>query len=173
MEELESYYVNCNSLKEVLENNMYLKNYFENENKKNLILKMSAYFEKKFDEIMMGIINSSTHEFIRNFVYKDCLERKFYKIFNFDIDTPRKGANSFFNKFGSEFSEKIKNDIRRNGVDLCIHEFILIVKERNLIIHTGKTSLADSYTIEEIYEKFKKGNEFLIFLEKELKKIFK
>ncbi|MGL5053989.1 MAG: hypothetical protein ACRC5W_10420 [Cetobacterium sp.] len=171
MKEVKDYYEKCNSLKKVLEKDIYLNSYFENENKKNLILKISAFFERKFEKVMKNILHPSTHDFIKNFVYKECLDRKFYKIFNFDINKPRNGANSFFNKFGTAFSDRIKNKIKAKELENSIAEFILLVKERNLIIHTSETSITDSFTIEEIYLKFLEANKFLDFLDDEFQEL--
>ncbi|MGL4999373.1 MAG: hypothetical protein ACRC5T_10420 [Cetobacterium sp.] len=173
MENVKDYYENCNSLKDILTKDIYLNSYFENENKKTLILKMSAYFEREFEKIMKTVLDNSTHDFIKNFVYKECLDRKFYKIFNFDIDTPRNGANSFFNKFGKIFSNKIKIEIKSKKIENSIVEFILLVKERNLIIHTSETSITDEFTIQEIFSKFIEANKFLKFLDVELQKELK
>lgn len=164
MTNVEEYYYNCKNLNKVLGNELYLKGYFENENKKNLILKMSAYFENQFNLKMKELIEVTVNESLKEFFYKECFDRQFYKIFNFDIPTPRNGANSFFNKFGAVFSIKIKAQIKKMQLDQNIEHFILLVRERNLIIHTGQTNLINIYTLDELYINFIKAKSFLEFL---------
>ncbi|KCZ62299.1 hypothetical protein L53_11600 [Hyphomonas sp. L-53-1-40] len=98
-----------------------------------------------------------TPEHLRNFVKKKALERQFHTMF----DWKSKSATSFFSLFGPAVKTKMAAFCKEDPHKEDLSAFLSIVAERNTMVHQGLAEYSLHYTLDEVYELYRRSLGFV------------
>ncbi|MHB1665430.1 MAG: HEPN domain-containing protein [bacterium] len=137
-----------------------LTDYIDNLSK-TLLLCIASYFEEEIKAIVHKALNADNKLILKEFLENKALDRQFHTFFDWKANN----ANKFFKYFGSEFScymtSKVENDEDKINLKLAIKDFIEIGSQRNQLVHGNYATFSNSYTVDEIYNKYKSACDFI------------
>jgi hypothetical protein len=87
-----------------------------------------------------------------------------------DLDKPGKNANTFFSLFGEEFKKNVEAEINADkNLESAVKVFLEIGHIRNTLVHSNFAAYnLDNKTADEIFELYKKGFEFIVYIQAKL-----
>ena len=133
--------------------------------RKILLLSCASYYEARIVEIIKNFVEVQTSDDrLSAFVSNKAINRQYHTYFDW---SQTNNINSFLGLFGSDFKEKITNEIK---VDKILQEqikaFLTIGSERNKMVHNNFLECKLEKTFDEIVCLQEKANLFIEYLEK-------
>ena len=127
---------------------------------KSLIIAAASYFERMVCDFLLKMVDDRTNNFtpVTEFVRTKTISRQYHTFFDWE----KLNANHFFNLFGKDFSDKMKNKIKESSdLEEAIKGFMEIGSQRNNLVHNDYATYPLNKTAEEIYESYKRGLRFV------------
>lgn len=127
--------------------------------KKALLLSAASYFESVITRTIYKFVSSKAHNNpeIIAFVDNKALKRQYHTFFDWDGNN----ANRFFGLFGSEFSQRAREEIKAKKLEESEAAFLSIGRERNQLVHQNYIEVQINATFKEIYIKYEKACHFV------------
>ena len=127
---------------------------------KSLLMTVAGYFEERVQREVVGYVNkcSSGNELLEEIVVRKAFGRQYHSLFSWD----RRNANTFFSLFGNRFSQHMKDYVDENPeYQESVRAFMEIGNSRNELAHGNYALFPLDKTVEEIYDSYKLGIEFV------------
>lgn len=137
--------------------------------KKVLLLSSASYFEKMISSILIKFAKTASKNDIRleNLIQNKVIQRQYHTFFNWDS----KNSNQFWGMFGNKQKEQVRSKIDCNAqLKLAEQAFLMLGKQRNLLVHENFAEQIINDTVEEIYNNYKKACMFVNFINEEFSK---
>jgi hypothetical protein len=128
--------------------------------RKTLLLSVASYFENELTDAIVAVVSEcvGTAVPILEFVKNKAIARQYHTFFAWD----RPNANSFFGLFGGSFRDFISEEVRRSPKRTdAIKAFLELGNLRNQMVHQNFATFPLEKTVDEIYELYKRGLEFV------------
>lgn len=116
--------------------------------RKILLLSCASYYESQITNIIQEFIKkNSTDERVFDFLNNKAIQRQYHTLFNWK----ETNINSFLGLFGSDFKQRISNEIKASeDLQKQVKAFLEIGNERNKMVHGNFLEYQLEKTIEEI-----------------------
>lgn len=127
-----------------------------------LILVSANYFETEVAELLKNFAKTKSGDpLLISFLVKST-ERQYYNYFDWNT---AKNANTFFSYFGEDFSNKAKDDVKRNELlSKAILAFLEIGQTRNNLVHKQFLHFSLPKTMDEYYSLYREALVFMTYL---------
>ena len=146
-------------------NQLQLSSRVEDAFSKTLIVAAASYFEVRLTQIIIDLYIEMTQgaEVLVLFVKRQAIGRRFAQLFNWgDEAQSSQNANSFYNLFGSDFSDYMKKKIQNDrDLDASVKAFLEIGNIRNQMMHDNYADFQLNKTVEDVYSLYKTAIKFL------------
>ena len=165
-ERIDSQYQDAKDLIHYLNDNgeVSYATYIDDVYKKILLLSAASFFEKTVIRILSDYCKktSSNDERLLQLLENKVFTRQYHTLFNWD----GKNTNAFWGLFGDELKKAIREKINSDA-DLIDAEraFLVLGKERNILVHNNLSEHTLNYTLDEIHNKYDKACVFMDFMQ--------
>lgn len=138
---------------------------FASHSAKVLLLTGASYFERAIIGAIEQHVHSGTSSpLVKHFTLHQSVERKFFALFDFSADT--KNINGFLSKFGPDFSQWAKEDLKTSGVSADIQlAFLDLCRLRNSLVHNNYATFDINKTLSEVRSDFDKAMKLVTWIE--------
>ena len=158
MNEVERIYEELKAIGQIVvaSNDVSARTDFGAHSAKTLLLAGASNFERRIISSIENHVNTETLSgVIRHFVLHQAVERKFFSLFNFSADA--KTINAFFAKFGADYSQWAKDDIKAAGIEKSQLDFLNFCRLRNSLVHNNYATYNIGKTLDEVWEEYGKA----------------
>lgn len=134
--------------------------------RKALLLAAASYFEHRLRYFLREFVRDNVRgsDLIPNFLNR-VIARQYHSWFTWEDDPKVRHANAFFSMFGENFKLAMTEQIKASEeVELSVLAFLEIGHERNRLVHNDYAAFPMEKTLGEIYEQYRKGDQFLDLL---------
>ena len=133
---------------------------------KTLVVAVASYFEVRLTQSIIELYREMTQgaEVLAQFVRKQAIGRRFAQLFNWgDEAQSSQNANSFYNLFGSSFSDHMKRKVQNDpSLDASIKAFLEIGNIRNQMVHGNYADFQlQNKNVEDVYQLYQSATKFL------------
>lgn len=124
---------------------------------KTLLLVGASNFERRIASSIEDHLNNvTTSSVIRHFAFNQAVKQKFFSLFDFNADT--KNIKAFLSKFGPDYSNWAKDDMKAAGVDIGNQiAFLNLCRLRNSLVHNNYATYDIIKTLDEVWAEFDKA----------------
>jgi len=132
---------------------------------KILLLTGASYFERSIVAAIEDHLNTVTPSLtIRHFTFHQSVDRKFFSLFDFSASN--KNISGFLSKFGPDFSEWAKEDMRAQGIDADTQAaFLAFCRLRNNLVHNNFATYNIDKTLADVRADFDKALKLVSWVE--------
>lgn len=133
-----------------------------NHYRKILLLSCASYYESQITDIIQKFVKKySEDDRVFDFINNKAIQRQYHTLF----DWKSSNINSFLGLFGTDFKQKIVNEIKAdNNLQECIDAFLTIGDERNKMVHENFLEYKLEKTFEEIVSLHNKATSLIAYL---------
>lgn len=123
---------------------------------KTFLLAGASYFERRIISSIKDHVSAvTTSGVVSHFVLHQALERKFFVLFNFNAEV--KNINAFLSKFGPDYSQWAKDDIKDEGIEKNQLDFLNFCRLRNSLVHSNYATYNIDKTLDDVWVEYGKA----------------
>ena len=141
-------------------NQLHLLSTVQDSFRKTLLVAAASYFEVQMTETIVGLYEGADRGvgILPEFVRRQAIGRRFAQLFQWKDSN----ANSFYNLFGKDFSDYMKERVKTDrALDDAVKAFLEIGHLRNELVHENYADFRLDKTVDEIYDLYDAAAYFL------------